>query len=77
MGTFLAPRLNGMPAALNIRFVLVPADESLDGKGVPEIVHTGVPPLFIPDAGGIKKQIDRISQSGMAIGANVTVIAVT
>jgi hypothetical protein len=63
-------------AALNIGVVLVPADESLDGKGVPEIMHTGMAPPLISNTGGIKKQIDRTSKSGVTVGLNVTEIAV-
>jgi len=63
-------------AALNIRVVLVPADESLDGKSVPEIMHTGMAPPLIANTGGIKKPIDRGSKSRVTVGANATVIAV-
>ena len=44
-------------AALNIRVVLVPADESLDGKSVPEIMHTGMAPRSLRTPAALKSRL--------------------
>jgi hypothetical protein len=72
------PHVHGQfgQAILNVGPISVPTEKRLHGKTVPEVMHAGPSPLFIPDGGSIEKSTDRAPKSGVTVRMKITALVV-